>query len=434
MNKFYHSIYLNGKLCKGCFNCIKRCPTEAIRVHNGKAIIIKEFCTDCGECIRQCPYHAKLARRDTLDVLEKFEYTVALPTPTLYAQFNNLTDVNIVLSALKQMGFNDVFEVAGAAEIISEESRRYVQENDKKWPIINNACPAVERLIRVRFPNLLENLLPIIPPMELAAKLARQKALKETGLTSEQIGIIYISPCPAKITFPLSPLGITRSEIDASLSIKDIYPVLLSHMKHVESHIENLACAGKIGLGWELNGGEAAGIFTENYLAADGIENCIRVLEDLEDQKFNANLEFIELNACNAGCAGGVLNVENPYVAKTKLKQLKKYMPVSISHQSDYACLKKEDLYFTEAIQFEPVYQLGSNFLENMESLNAMEKLLKTLPGMDCGSCGAPTCRAFAEDVIRFNAKEYDCIYRLKDHYDQYNNENNEIQKQEGKL
>lgn len=70
MDKFYHSVRLDAELCKGCINCIKRCPTEAIRVRGGKARINSKFCIDCGECIRVCPHHAKHAVYDKLDVLK----------------------------------------------------------------------------------------------------------------------------------------------------------------------------------------------------------------------------------------------------------------------------------------------------------------------------------------------------------------------------
>ena len=81
MDKFYHSVRLDESLCKGCINCIKRCPTEAIRVRGGKASINNKFCIDCGECIRVCPHHAKLATYDKLDVMKKYRYTVGLPAP-----------------------------------------------------------------------------------------------------------------------------------------------------------------------------------------------------------------------------------------------------------------------------------------------------------------------------------------------------------------
>lgn len=417
-NKFFHSVYLNEDLCRGCINCIKRCPTKAIRVQNGKAHIIKEFCIDCGECIRHCPHHAKLTRRDHLDILEKYEYTIALPAPSLYSQFNNLSDVNIVLTALLLMGFDDVFEVSAAAELVSEESRQYVKNHPEKWPIISTACPSVERLIRVRFPNLIDHLLPLLPPAEVAAKLARRRAVLKTGLSEKQIGVIFLSPCPSKVAFTKSPLGIAESGIDGVMAIKDVYQILLSHMHEAEKNTKDLSISGKIGVGWGIAGGEAAGMITDNYLAADGIENVLQVLEDLEDEKFTPNLQFIELNACNGGCVGGVLNVENPYLAKAKMKQLNKYMPVSMQHQEDYPVFNREELYFTENITYEPVYKLGNNMMESMANLEIVEKYMNEFPGLDCGSCGAPTCRALAEDIVRGFAKKEDCIYLLRGYYD----------------
>lgn len=417
-NKFIHSVYLNEDLCRGCINCIKRCPTNAIRVQNGKAHIIKEFCIDCGECIRHCPHHAKMAHRDHLSMLADYEYTVALPAPSLYSQFNNLTDVNIVLTALLLTGFDDVFEVSAGAELVSQESRKYVKNHPEKWPLISTACPSVERLIRVRFPNLIEHLLPLLPPVEVAAKLARERAVKKTGLSPDKIGIIFLSPCPSKVAFMKSPLGIDKSGLDGVIAIKDIYQILLGHMKEAEKSPQDLSISGKIGVGWGMAGGEAAGMILDSYLAADGIENVIRVLEDLEDEKFTPNLQFIELNACNGGCVGGVLNVENPFLAKSKLKQLNRYMPVSMQHQEDYISFNSEDLYFTEEITYEPVYRLGKNMLESMENLKTVEALVEKFPGLDCGSCGAPTCRALAEDIVRGYAKKEDCIYLLRGYYD----------------
>ena len=412
MDKFYHSVRLDESLCKGCINCIKRCPTEAIRVRGGKASINNKFCIDCGECIRVCPHHAKLATYDKLDVMKKYKYTVALPAPSLYSQFNNLDDVNIVLNALLLMGFDDVFEVSAAAELVSEATRQYISEHEEQLPLISTACPSVVRLIRVRFPNLIPHLLPINPPVEVAAVLAVRKAMEDTGLPREEIGIMFISPCPSKVTYVKSPLGTEKSEIDQVLAIKDVYPKLLACMKTVVGEdYPVIGTSGKIGISWGHSGGEASGLFTENYLAADGIENVIRVLEDMEDQKFT-NLRFVELNACNGGCVGGVLTVENPYVAEVKLKRLRKYMPVARSHMHES---EENVIKWTTGVQYEPVFRLGNNMMESFSRLNQVERLMKKFPGLDCGSCGAPTCKALAEDIVRGDANETDCVYYLRE-------------------
>lgn len=412
MDKFFTAVRLQEDLCKGCINCIKRCPTEAIRVRKGKAVITKEFCIDCGECIRICPHHAKLAVYDPISILNNYEYTVALPAPALYGQFNNLEDVNIVLTALKKFGFHDVYEVSGAAELVSALSRQYIEEHQEDLPLISTACPSVVRLIRVRFPNLIEHLLPIKAPVDLAASLARERAMKATGLPADKIGIIFISPCPAKVSAVKDPLGYEKSDVDGVLAIKDIYPRLLSLMKDVEEkrEVEDLTISGKIGISWGGTGGEAGGLLTDNYLAADGIENVIRVLEDLEDQKFSS-LEFIELNACNGGCVGGVLTVENPFVAKVKLKRLRKYMPVACNHLAQG---KVKEWEWTEGVTYEPVFKLGLNMQESIAMLAKVEELCGKFPGLDCGSCGAPTCKALAEDVVRGVAGEQDCIHILR--------------------
>ena len=120
MNKYNHSVSLDIEKCKGCTNCLKRCPTEAIRIRNGHAIINAERCIDCGECIRVCPYKAKTAVFDKLDVIKPYKWKIALPAPSLYGQFDNLDDVDYILQGLLDIGFDDVYEVAQAAELVSE--------------------------------------------------------------------------------------------------------------------------------------------------------------------------------------------------------------------------------------------------------------------------------------------------------------------------
>lgn len=428
MNKFFHSVYLEDEKCTGCITCLKRCPTQAIRVRNGKAHIISEFCIDCGECIRHCSHHAKHTRRDFLSDLDRFEYTVALPAPSLYSQFNNVRDNDILLTALTLMGFDDVFEVSAGAEIVSELSRTYINEHPELHPLISTACPTIERLIRVRFPGLIPHLLPLLPPMEAAAILARRRAVEKTGLPEDKIGIVFLSPCPSKITFIHEPLGMGKSNIDAVLAIKDIYPVLLSHMKEAEQHPISHTLSGRIGKGWAISGGEAYGIISDHYLAADGIENVIRVLEDLEDEKFLPGLQFVELNACSAGCVGGVLTVENPYIAKAKVKQAFKYEPVLHMHCADLPEFRPEDFLWTQKVSYEPVYTLGANIFESMEKIMESQQILSGLPGLDCGSCGSPTCKALAEDIVKGVdcAKPEDCIYLMREQWEQHSRKKEE--------
>ena len=422
MNNYFHSVELDAEKCCGCTNCLKRCPTEAIRIHNGKAHILSERCIDCGECIRICPHHAKRAHSNQLEEIEQYKIKVAIPAPALFGQFNNLDDIDIVLTGLRGVGFDFVYEVSRGAELVSEATRNLIRENKLKKPIISSACPAVVRLIKIRFPELCENVMSLLAPMEVAAKMARREIIEMTGAEDDDIGVFFITPCPAKVTEINSPNSSEKSAVSGAIAISQIYPELTHAMDHLKV-VEPLAKSGLIGVGWATSGGEAAAMLGEKYLAADGIENVIRVLEELEDEHIR-DVDFIELNACSGGCVGGVLTVENPYVAQARIYNLRKYLPVSLNHLDE----KDLDLMMWEKeLEFNAdSFRLSDDLMEAMDMMDKMEQIYQTLPKLDCGSCGAPTCRAMAEDIVKGKAKETDCIHKLKEKiqsvYDQLKN------------
>lgn len=411
MSNYFHSVELDADKCCGCTNCLKRCPTEAIRIQKGKAHISAERCIDCGECIRICPHHAKHAVSMNMEDMGRFRIKAAIPAPTLFGQFNNLDDIDIVLTGLLNIGFDYVFEVSRAAELVSEETRRLIAANKLKTPIISSACPAVMRLIKIRFPELCNNVMPLLAPMEVAARITRKEIKEKTGASDDEIGVFFITPCPAKVTEIASPSINIESACNGAIAISKIYPELTKAMDHLKV-VEPLAKSGLIGVGWASSGGESAGMLGDKYLAADGIENVIRVLEELEDDRIR-NVDFIELNACSGGCVGGVLTVENPYVAQARIQNLRKYLPVSLNH------IENEDtsfMHWNGKLKYDPkIFSLADNMAKAFLMMEKMEVILKNLPGLDCGSCGAPTCKALAEDIVKGKAKETDCIFKLKD-------------------
>ncbi|MBR2388859.1 MAG: 4Fe-4S binding protein [Clostridia bacterium] len=414
MPQYLHSVTLDVSRCKGCTNCIKRCPTEAIRVRDGHAIIKEENCIDCGECIRLCPYKAKKAIYDKFEDFAHYKYKIALPAPALYGQFDELDDVDEILTAILKCGFDAVFEVSRAAEIVTEYTRRYMERPDIQKPVISSACPAIVRLIGLRFSSLADNLLPIMPPIEYAARLARKEALEaHPELCDDDICVLFISPCPAKISYIKNPIAVEKTAVTGALAISDFYFKIRSERKNVKNPLP-LSRTGIIGLNWAGTGGEATSLLSGKYLAADGIENCINVLDEIENGTIR-DLDFVEFNACNGGCVGGTLNVENPYIAKARLRSLRKYLPISRNRVdgqdvSDDVLSDKDFFENIEGLSIE-------SRAEAIKRMTHVEEIYKTLPHLDCGSCGAPNCHALAEDIVAGEATVEDCLIRLRENF-----------------
>jgi len=396
---------LDKEKCKGCTNCIKRCPTEAIRVRNSKARIIDQRCIDCGECIRTCPYHAKYAVTNGLEEIEKFDYKIALPAPSFYAQFE-VDDVNKLLYALLELGFDDVFEVAKAAEIVTHFTKQFILSEKNKKPIISSACPAVVRLIQTKFPDLIENILPIASPMEVAAYIAKKRIQKEKGIEEGKIGAFFISPCAAKMTYVNSPLGFKRSYVDGVIAIKDVYGLVRSKLREIKD-VKHLSIASGKGIGWAASGGESLALEIEEYVNVDGIHNVVKVLEEIENGRLK-DIVYFEGLACSGGCVGGPLTVENPYVAKNRIKRLSSKLKDKEESFSSWTeeiinsfSFKLEDVLFEKELETNPVLELDSDIERAMEKFEKLNNILSMLPGLDCGACGSPTCKTLAEAIPR---------------------------------
>ena len=399
MDKSLHTVTLDSDKCKGCIACMKRCPTEAIRVRNGKAKVYYDRCIGCGECVRMCPHQAKLPAYDPLESIYKYKYRIAVPAPSLFGQFNNLDDVDLVLNALLELGFDDVFEVARGAELISEETRNLMREGKLKKPIISSACPAVLELIMMRYHSLLSHVIDLVSPADVALRLAREKAESE-GVPPRDIGVFFISPCPAKVYALKTGMGLDKPAADGVLSIGELYFKLLPVMSQLKDKpLKRLSKTGILGVRWAASGGESLGIYQNRYLAADGMENINNVLKAMEDGTLNY-IDFVELGACPSGCVGGVLNVENPFVARVRIRALRDKLPPVANKLTDEK--KDRSFYHWEVTpEAQDVYRLDSDLSVAIEKMQRIEEIYKTLPHLDCGGCGAPSCRAFAEDVAR---------------------------------
>ena len=420
-SSWFHSVSLVNEKCKGCTNCIKHCPTEAIRVRDGKAWIDPERCIDCGECIRVCENRAQQSLGDPWASIIPYKYRIAIPAPALMGQFSRGILPEQILGGLLGLGFNKVFETGYGADFTTIALKEYIKAGNLKKPLIASSCPAVVRLIQVRFPGLIEHLIPLEAPMVTAAKLAREEALQESGLKPEEIGVFFITPCPAKITMIKGDYGLDNGIINGALPINQIF----GDLQHIITSGKAPLCqprVSQVGVGWARAGGECAAVGIENYLAVDGIPNVVRVFEDLEMDKLN-DLDYIEALACMEGCIGGALTVENPFVARIKIRKLAdgRKLPEITPEFEDKARKLYNAGFFKWDYQLvpKPILKLDPDVSQAIQKMELIEKTTELLPGLDCGSCGAPSCRALAEDIVLGKAKLVDCVFKLREELSQ---------------
>lgn len=438
----FHSVVLDEEKCRGCTNCIKRCPTEAIRVRHGKATINEDRCIDCGECIRTCDNHAKKALTDSLSRLADFEFRVALPAPALYGQFPLHVSTDTILNALEAVGFDAIAEVAFGADILTAATREVLRHaGAMPKPLVSSACPAVVRLIQVRFPWLLSNLLPLESPMYAAAKLVREKTVSSLGLDEDRVGLFFITPCAAKVTAVMAPVWADQSYVDGAIAISEVYGEVLKALgggparetegpaartgrrtsfgRGKESLASAFPAASGHGIGWACAGGETAGLGCSSCISVDGIHNVIAVFEELEMGRLDG-VEYIEALACTGGCVGGPLTVANPHVARMRIQRRaaaagrRAGLPEKEAERI-YGLIRSGFFGIEHEIEAKPGFALDADVGKAISKMGRVEEIAAELPGLDCGACGAPTCRALAEDVACGLSEITDCVVKLRE-------------------
>ena len=315
----------------------------------------------------------------------------------------------------------------------------------------------VVRLVQLRFPSLIPHLVHLLPPFEIAAKELRGRIEKSglgAGVASgaeqkkdsedqPRVGVFFISPCTSKVTAIRNPLGYEKSEVDAVFSFQDIYTPLKKAIQRRKTAAETASPDPQPpgmfqrteglggGFGWARSDGELEALNVAGAVSVDGIDNLIALLEEIDNGKLD-DIPYIEALACPGGCVGGPMVVANPHVARTAIKavSVSQKAEQSSSAQTETAkagvlrtdlegiapayCDGFEGLGWDAELQPKPVMVLDRNLEKALAMAEKLEELAAGLPGLDCGACGAPDCRALAEDIVKGEAELDDCIVRLR--------------------
>ncbi len=396
----------------GCTHCIRVCPTEAIRVRRGKALRTPYRCIDCGECLRVCPWKAWTVETDPSDRVREKSGAVAVLDPAVFCQFGDQAFPRNILQAFEEIGFSRAREMAEGLHLYRRAVGRYLSSGRSAPPAISSDCPAVVQLVQVKFPSLLENLIPVASPFEIMARHLR----KEFHGGRKQ-DLCYIVPCLAKAR-AATETRIPHGAYHRAVPILDLYNPLQTWLQGHEKMVspEPVAAPQVPGLEWAIPGGQSRALGLEPSLLVDGVKEVAEVLE-LAENGLLEEVPFIEAWSCRRGCLGGSLNVRNPVWARF---QLSSRIGARDGREWNFPCSvevgEEEDDYLLEhPLSPRSGMRLDENIQVAMEKLRRIDEVAKRFPGIDCGSCGSPSCLALAEDVVQGYARETDCISLLKE-------------------
>lgn len=410
-----HSIKISYSACRGCVNCIKSCPTEAIRVIDGTITIIKDLCVDCGECLRACERKALGLDDDDWDLIRAHGSVEALPDPTFFAQFGSFWYPDVAKTVLAGNGIDILVEdMEDAFDLSAYATARLIEGlSQDQLPLISAYCPAVVRLIQLQFPELLSRVIPVENALDVAADIWRKRTKSYAPLT-------LFAPCPAKITLVRDPLGREPSSIQHTVSLRKVVHTLMASGVKVSSQDAAIHSTWRFAA-WAMRGGESRHVnkFAKKdltVLAVSGLRNTVDLLQQVELGRLKG-VDFVECRTCDFGCFGGVAVPESRFLSNIRNRNI--IMDWSITPEREeevaalYAC---EKLWRTrDPIPSKQRLPLSDDLTEAMSRLKQMKAIFAELPHIDCGACGRPSCKAMAEDIVREQGEITDCIFKLRE-------------------
>lgn len=326
--------HINQEKCLECGKCAAVCPFEAISdvkrpcktacktnalsfdQDTKKSVIDYSKCIDCGACVSRCPFGAIADKSHVLEVMDILDNSIhntnykvyCIIAPAVAAQYPE-TGIENVVTAIKKLGFYEAVEAAVGADIVADyESRLLEQELQHKKFITSSCCPAFVSYIKIKYPELTENISTSVSPMIATARLIRSQ--------DPTARIIFVGPCVAK------KAEITqdnlKDEIQFTISFEELTAFFDAYeIDPVECDASTLDNATYYGRVFARTGGVTEAIknsiLEQNLnvdlkpVVCDGLEECDKALKLAKAGKLNGN--FIEGMACKGGCVNGPVSM-----------------------------------------------------------------------------------------------------------------------------
>jgi two-component system NtrC family sensor kinase len=394
------TIYTVGDRCRWCYSCVRICPASAIKIEKRCVITIEDRCILCGYCVKACPQMARSYRSGLPQVLKFFETgekTIACLDPSFPAILDQGTPRQLV-SALKQLGFDEVWEAAFGAELMSREYARVLQDR-KQSPIISSFCPAVVYYVEKFASELIPTLAPIVSPMIALGKVIKQKY--DPGAK-----VVYIGPCVARIGEMNDPL--VAEWIDQVITFHEIKELLdergIDREQQDETNFDGpkpyMARMTAVSGGLLKSIGVNFDVLNDQISITSGKYRAVRAIHQI--QEGSVSLQFLDVLFCE-GCIDGPIRDQDISILGGR-QIVARHTKEETSHQDANRTQEDMDRFSPLDLHREfTIQDLKLPVPTEDEIQQVLRKINKTEPvnNLDCGACGYPTCREKAIAVLQ---------------------------------
>ena len=398
------SLHAFADRCRDCRACLAACPTRAMRVRDGRPSVLEHLCVDCADCIASCPFGALGMREEvaSLDDLPDKDKLLLVVPPALLAGCGAEHSPAAVLAALDSLGFADVLVSQPYEAALRAATTAWSAEGPR--PAIAPTCPAAVDLIELRFPSLVKHLAPFDSPWEAL----------QTAITGRPAA--YVVSCPSQRSALLAggaalggaPKGGAANTRGADAP-RDEY---LTPEVVRQAVMTKLARGDGAGLGAPTGAVQDATGRSEtpdgDLLTVTGADHVIAVLEELEDGLLG-DVGVVEPYLCEGGCFGSPLFTEDHHVAARRWAQGRPAIEATTADLGAIGAAGAAQRRLPYAAR--PGIRLDADMGKAIEKLGRLQATIDSLPGKDCGACGAPTCAALGEDIVMERAAIGLCPY-----------------------
>ncbi|PKP37430.1 MAG: histidine kinase, partial [Bacteroidetes bacterium HGW-Bacteroidetes-15] len=409
---------ISEQKCINCFACVRVCPVKAIEVKAEKdyAVILPNRCIGCGSCLNICPVNAidyRSSKEEVKILLKESSKVAAIVAPSISGEFVDITDYRKFVQMIKSLGFDYVCEVTFGVDLVAKEYKKLFDDFKGKY-FLTTVCPVIVSLVEKFYPELVNNLAPIISPMTATAKVIH----KEYG---DDTKVVYIGPCIQNKDE--AKLFTDDGKVDSVLTFNELRE-LFDEFEIKESKLEYSEFDEPIGYKGSLlpiaNGLLQAvdineDLLTGKIITAEGRENIMDAVNE-----FAGHAETIKRHFNLYYCDGCIMG---PGTSKGGQKFIRRTMVVNYANKR----LKKFDREAWEKnMENHSNHNFSCEFTQQDQRLEppADEKIFEVLKvigkenmGRDsgCEACGYASCRDFAIAVASGLAHTDMCLnYTLK--------------------